>query len=55
MPFDFYRSGPLTYRKTEDSFILYSLGQDRDDDGGTPSKWGTPPEGGDQVFWPVQK
>ncbi len=53
MPFDAFRNGPLTYRKTDTSFILYSFGEDFDDDGGTPSRWGRPPQGGDQVFWPV--
>lgn len=55
MPFDFYRGGPLTYRIIEDNFILYSFGQDFDDDGGMPSKWGSGKEGGDQIFWPIEK
>jgi len=53
IPFDAYRNGPLTYRKTDNNFILYSYGEDFDDDNGTPSRWGTGKEGGDQVFWPV--
>jgi hypothetical protein len=53
IPFDAFRNGPLTYRKTDTSFILYSFGEDFDDDGGAPSRWGTGKEGGDQVFWPV--
>ena len=53
IPFDAYRNGPLTYRKTDDSFILYSYGKDFDDNGGMPSQWGAGSKGGDQVFWPV--
>ncbi len=30
-------SRPLVYRTTEDGFLLYSLGPDRDDDGGRPT------------------
>jgi hypothetical protein len=44
----------VIYKSTEKSFILYSLGADYDDDGGTPSKWGEDEKGGDQVFWPVE-
>ncbi len=53
VPSDPYSSGPLVYRRTEGSFLLYSYGLDFDDDGGTPSKWGQGEPGGDQVFWPV--
>lgn len=53
------------YRTTEEGFILYSVGVDRDDDGGRHSRsWGRyPPDDvddenwqpdGDYVFWPVQ-
>ena len=41
------------YKRTDESFVLYSFGSDFDDDGGKPSKWGHGDEGGDQVFWPV--
>ncbi len=59
IPFDAYRNGPLTYRKPDDSFILYSFGLDFDDDSGKigldeegrPKKWNT--KDGDAVFWPV--
>ncbi|UCG56997.1 MAG: CPBP family intramembrane metalloprotease [Phycisphaerales bacterium] len=54
LPRDTYSKGPLVYRQTGDDFVLYSLGADFDDDGGTPSKWGEGREGGDQVFWPPQ-
>ncbi|MGA2914610.1 MAG: hypothetical protein ABSE89_01120 [Sedimentisphaerales bacterium] len=55
IPFDEFRDGPLTYRKTDDSFILYSFGVDFDDDNGIPTlgKWGKDSESGDRVFWPV--
>jgi hypothetical protein len=29
--------GPLRYARTADGFLLYSVGYDRDDDGGRPS------------------
>jgi hypothetical protein len=59
MPFDAYRNGALTYRKTENNFILYSFGLDFDDDGGKmetdekgkPKLWSD--KDGDAVFWPV--
>ena len=59
LPVDVYSDKPLVYRKTADSFILYSVGQNFMDDGGQvaaidgkPRKWGTKDEG-DWVFWPV--
>jgi len=55
LPMDQYSEGPLVYRRQGDDFILYSLGEDFDDDGGVHSRWGVGEEGGDQVFWPVQK
>ena len=59
MPYDVYRNGPLTYRKTDNNFILYSLGEDLVDNGGKviyndkgqPRIW--PQKDGDAVFWPV--
>jgi len=54
LPQDSYSFGPHVYRLTESGFLLYSLGADFDDDGGTPSKWGEGDMGGDQVFWPVE-
>jgi len=54
LPQDSYSDGPLVYKQTDDAFVLYSLGADFDDDGGTPSKWGDGEKGGDQVFWPVE-
>jgi len=55
LPNDPFSDKPLVYRKTEEGFILYSLGGDFDDDGGQQSKWGLGEENGDQVFWPIQK
>lgn len=55
VPMDPYSGKPLAYKPTADSFTLYSCGQDFDDDGGTFSTWGRPPEGGDQVFWPTRE
>ena len=58
LPIDVFSDKSLVYRKTGDSFILYSVGQDFKDDGG---KLGTDKKGkprmwdddGDSVFWPV--
>ncbi len=58
MPNDPYSDGPLVYKKTDDSFILYSLGENLSDDGGRVAhlddgrikKWASE---GDWVFWPV--
>ncbi len=55
LPMDPYSEAPLLYKRLDDNFTLYSLGADFDDDGGTPSKWGEGEEGGDQVFWPVER
>ena len=54
LPIDPYTDKPLAYKRTGESFMLYSLGVDFDDDGGTHSKWGRGKAGGDQVFWPMQ-
>jgi hypothetical protein len=35
-PYD-VKGGPLCYSRTADGFLLYSVGYDRDDDGGRPS------------------
>ncbi|MDH4240794.1 MAG: hypothetical protein OEW48_14645, partial [Phycisphaerae bacterium] len=63
LPIDLYSGKPLVYRKTGESFILYSFGEDFEDDGGKPrtdSKgrprlWGHDEEDSDAVFWPVPK
>jgi hypothetical protein len=58
LPIDHFSDKPLVYRKTEDDFILYSVGHNFIDDGGLSSKdrkgqdalWRVD---GDTVFWPV--
>ncbi len=57
-PPDPFGPGPLTYRKTDEGFLLYSWGTDRRDDGG---RSGTDSRGerrqwadnGDWAFWPA--
>ncbi|MGB2809521.1 MAG: hypothetical protein WBC22_17395, partial [Sedimentisphaerales bacterium] len=60
LPLDVYSDKPLVYRKTADSFILYSVGDDFEDDGGKPGEdsKGRPKlwaGDADFVFWPVLK
>ncbi|MHC4586931.1 MAG: redoxin domain-containing protein [Planctomycetota bacterium] len=55
LPKDPYSNKPLVYKRTQEGFTLYSFGADFDDDGGLHSKRGLGEEGGDQVFWPVEK
>lgn len=58
LPPDPYANGPLSYRKTNDGFLLYSWGENLTDDGGVqglrqggkPGLWA---DNGDWVFWPV--
>jgi len=53
LPMDPYSDKSLVYKPADDSFTLYSIGADFDDDGGKhDKKWGA--NGGDYVFWPVQ-
>jgi len=60
LPMDPYSDKPLVYRKTDDSFLLYSVGENFTDDGGEivrdeegkVKKWA---DEGDWVFWPVPK
>jgi len=54
LPVDAFSDKPLAYEKMQDEFLLYSFGEDLDDDGGVYSLWGSGEEGGDQVFWPVK-
>jgi len=62
LPQDPYSDGPLKYAKRGDDFILYSVGADFTDNGGTPTEknpWGEKrarqtERGGDHVFWPVK-
>jgi len=59
LPMDPYSDKPLVYRRTVDSFLLYSVGENFTDDGGEVvrdkedkvKKWA---DEGDWVFWPVQ-
>ena len=60
LPFDVYSDKPLVYRKTDESFILYSIGENFEDDGGKPgaNSKGRPrlwDYEGDSIFWPVPK
>jgi len=55
LPMDPYSDKPLVYMRIGDDFTLYSFGVDFDDDGGIHSKWGQAEQGGDQVFWPIEK
>jgi hypothetical protein len=50
VPRDPYGPGPLSYRKTDHDFILYSWDEDRKDDGG---RRGADKDTSDWVFWPV--
>jgi len=60
LPADPYSDKPLVYKKTDDNFILYSVGPNFTDDGGEPGKdsygrvrkWR---KNGDTVFWPLPK
>jgi hypothetical protein len=61
LPIDPYSDQPLVYKRTESDFVLYGVGENFKDDGGTVAvvdgrlrKWGTKEEG-DWVFWPVPK
>ncbi len=55
LPKDPFSNKPLVYKRTQQGFILYSLGGDFADDGGKYSKSGYSEQGGDHVFWPVEK
>jgi hypothetical protein len=63
LPIDVYSGKPLVYRKTADSFILYSFGENFKDDGGKPGTdrggrprlWNYGEGDDDAVFWPVAK
>jgi len=60
LPMDSYSGKPLVYRKTDNDFILYSVGPNFTDEGGQYSRdskgriknWR---DNGDAVFWPVPK
>jgi len=58
LPMDSFSDKPLVYRKTDDDFILYSVGPNFTDEGGEYSRnskgqiknW---LDNGDTVFWPL--
>ncbi len=58
LPRDPFGQGSLTYRRTDEGFLLYSWGADRRDDGDRPGvdnhgerrQWA---DNGDWVFWPA--
>ncbi len=49
---DPYSGKPLRYQRTEDGFLLYSIGADFDDDGGQRDIHWAEDKSGDYVFWP---
>jgi len=56
LPQDLYSDQPLVYRRTDEGFILYSVGANFKDDGGTKHQWRSgnsigPDE--DYIYWPV--
>jgi len=60
IPIDPYSGRPMGYRKTADGFILYSWGENGEDDGGVlgtnnAGKPRTYAPNGDWVFWPVER
>jgi len=58
LPMDPYSDRPLIYKRTDDDFVLYSVGSNFTDDGGVsgkdregqPRSWR---DNGDTLFWPV--
>jgi hypothetical protein len=60
LPVDVFSDKPLVYSKTDEGFILYSIGGNFEDDGGKPEvdSKGRPrlwDYDGDAVFWPVPR
>ena len=60
LPDDSFSPGHLTYKKTEEGFLLYSWGENLKDDGGQIARdeKGKPKmfaDTGDWVFWPLEK
>jgi len=59
VPVDPWSNKPLVYRRSQDSFLLYSVGRNFTDDGGVPGRDKNGrvrllADDGDAVFWPVQ-
>ena len=53
LPLDPYSGEPFVYKKLDsDDFLLYSLGLDFDDDGGTRSAKKAEIYNGDEIIWP---
>lgn len=52
VPIDPFSGNPLVYKRTADNFILYGVGENFVDNGGTHCGWGK--NEGDCVYWPVQ-
>jgi hypothetical protein len=60
LPMDPYSDKPLIYKRTDDDFVLYSVGPNFTDDGGVsgkdregqPRSWR---DNGDTLFWPLPK
>jgi hypothetical protein len=56
VPQDPFGPGPLSYKRQEDDFILYSWGLNFEDHGGQHNKetFRKRKESGDYVFWPPE-
>ncbi len=54
LPLDPYSDAPFIYNKLDSDFLLYSLGPDFDNNGGTRSIENGDIAGGDDVFWPLE-
>jgi hypothetical protein len=54
LPMDPFSNGPLVYKPANDNFILYSVAQDFNDNGGKHDPKWAEKVNGDYVFWPVQ-
>jgi len=50
MPMDPFSGNPVVYRLQRDSYLLYSVGEDRKDDGGIPADLRRHPYDGDMVW-----
>jgi hypothetical protein len=55
IPLDPFSGKPFMYRKTKESFTLYSYAYDFDDDGGSGDSEWTVDGDGDFVFWPLSE
>ncbi len=58
LPMDPWSDKPLVYRRTEDNFILYSVGLNFTDDGGNvywDEKGNRREDEGDIIYWPIPK